>query len=88
MVGWGHSLVNGHDTDETYIWLNAQSDRFDGRIEFRLPDLRQYLNMELPTDFDAARKAVIGKKAELTAYAQKHFKLAGLALFPFGKVIR
>ena len=77
----------GHATDETYIWLNPRENRqgdeviesfYAGRVEFRLPDLRKYLDMDVPEDFDEARKFVIEHADELEEYVRKHFEMKNL----------
>ena len=71
----GNSMAHGHATNESYIWLNPQKDRFDGRIEFRLEDLRKYFNMDIPTEYAPARATIIEHQAELKKYARTNFEL-------------
>ena len=75
LVGVGASVARGHATDESYIWLNAQRDSFDGRVELRLADLRNYLDLEIPSDYQAAREAVDQHSETLKAYVHQHFQI-------------
>ena len=44
--------LNAHSTDETYIWLNPVEDHYSGEVQIRLPDLREYLKLEIAEDLD------------------------------------
>ena len=68
-LGWAHS------TDESYIWLDAQSDRLNGRVEFRLDDLRKYFDLDVPQDVAAAREFVNANRKKIEAYIQEKFQL-------------
>ncbi len=70
-----NSMAHGHATNESYIWLNPQKDHFDGRIEFRLEDLRKYFNMDIPKEYASARTTIIEHQAELKKYAHTNFEL-------------
>ncbi|MEM8678700.1 MAG: HupE/UreJ family protein [Planctomycetota bacterium] len=72
---WVPNVADAHSTDESYIWLNAQADRLDGRVEVRLADLRRFLKLDVPEDFDAAREAVLALSSELEAYVEDHFQI-------------
>ncbi|MCS7467132.1 HupE/UreJ family protein [Stieleria sp. ICT_E10.1] len=37
-----------HTTGETYVWLNVEEDRFTGRVEVNLDDLREKLGIGVP----------------------------------------
>ena len=67
--------VDGHEKNETYIWLNPQKDHFNGHVEFRLDDLRKFFGMDIPDDFAGAQKKVVELGDELKAYVNKHFEL-------------
>lgn len=67
-----------HSTDETYIWLNPQSDHFDGLIEIRLPDVRQYFDIEISGDFETAKAAVPAIAPALQEYIKSHFSLKNI----------
>ena len=70
-----NSIAFGHAKNETYIWVNPQQDHFDGQIQFRLDDLRKYLEMEIPTEYQAAREALVPHQAELAAYVKERFQM-------------
>ncbi|MEM7453226.1 MAG: HupE/UreJ family protein [Planctomycetota bacterium] len=69
-----------HDTGESYIWLNPREDKFDGRIEFRLPDLREHFEFgaDVPEDYESAVPAVAALQDELEAYVRKNFSFTTL----------
>ena len=61
---------------ETYIWLDAHEDHLGGRIELRLPDLREHLGMDIPEDLEAARQRILQLAPELQAYVLEHVSLS------------
>lgn len=69
------SFAFGHAKNETYIWLNAQEDHFDGRVELCLVDLRKYLDMDIPTEVEAAREDILARAPELSEYVTRNFEL-------------
>lgn len=72
------AVSQAHSTDETYIWLNPVEDHYSGEVQFRLPDLREYLNLEIPEDLDAAREAIQGHSEVIEAYVREHFQIKTL----------
>ena len=67
------SSAYGHATDETYIWLNPKENKFDGRVEFRLEDLRKYFQMEIPDDFAAAKATILAQQSVLRGIRSPKF---------------
>ncbi len=77
---WGISAagVHAHSTDETYIWLNPQADHYDGEVQIRLEDLRNYLNLEIPKEYEAAKAAVIANSEIIRKYVSQHYSIKQL----------
>ncbi len=65
----------GHAIGESYIWLNPQADFMDGRVEFRLEDLREHMGMEIPEDYAAAKIRIMELAPELKEYVKEHFQI-------------
>ncbi|QEG01376.1 HupE / UreJ protein [Stieleria maiorica] len=42
--------ARAHTTGETYVWLNVEEDRFTGRVELNLNDLRDKLGIDVHAD--------------------------------------
>ncbi len=70
--------LSAHSTDETYIWLNPVADHYSGEVQMRLPDLRKYLDLELPEDLEGATSALQGHAAVLEKYVREHFEIKTL----------
>ena len=71
-----NASVSAHSTDETYIWLNPVGDRYRGEVEMRVPDLREYLKLDVPEEAEAAKKYLEENSAELEGYLREHFHLS------------
>ena len=71
--------LSAHSTDETYIWLNPVDDHYSGEVQMRLPDLRKYLELEIPEDLEGAKSALQGHAAKLEDYVRQHFEIKTLA---------
>ncbi len=71
-------ILSAHSTDETYIWLNPVDDHYSGEVQMRLPDLRKYLELEIPEDLEGARSALQGHAAKLEEYIRQHFEIKTL----------
>lgn len=65
----------GHATGENYVWLNVQDTHLEGRFEIRLADLRKKLQIDLPTDYDAANLKVIETAETVQRYISDHFSI-------------
>ena len=70
--------LSAHSTDETYIWLNPVDDHYSGEVQMRLPDLRKYLELEIPEDLEGAKAALQGHASKLEDYVRKHFEIKTL----------
>ena len=70
--------LSAHSTDETYIWLNPVDDHYSGEVQIRLPDLREYLKLEIPEDLEGAKSALEANAKELETYVRQHFELKTL----------
>ena len=71
--------LSAHSTDETYIWLNPVDDHYSGEVQIRLPDLRKYLELEIPEDLEGAKSALQGHAVVLEEYVRQHFEIKTLA---------
>ena len=73
------AAVSAHSTDETYIWLNPVGDHYSGEVQIRLPDLRKFLELEIPDDLEAAQSALQANAKEIEAYVRQHFEIKTLS---------
>jgi len=70
--------LSAHSTDETYVWLNPVEDHYSGEVQMRLPDLRNFLKLDIPEDLEGARSALQANAKELETYVRQHFKIKTL----------
>jgi hypothetical protein len=68
----GAGRADAHARGESYVWVNVEETHFAGRIEFRIPDLRAYLGLDIPEDLAAAEAAVDDTMAMVEAYVREH----------------
>lgn len=69
---------HAHSTDETYIWLNPVEDHYSGEIQIRLPDLREYLKLEIAEDLEGSRLSLQSHADVLEKYVRDHFEIKTL----------
>ncbi|MFK7959644.1 MAG: DUF6702 family protein [Phycisphaerales bacterium] len=65
----------GHAEGESYVWMNAETDRLEGHFELRLVDLRSRFGLPIPEDEAGARAFLPQTEATLHAYLRERFEL-------------
>lgn len=71
----GAGRADAHARGESYVWLNIEETHFVGRIEFRIPDLREHLGLDIPEDLAASEAAVAETMSLVEAYVREHLVL-------------
>ena len=67
--------ARSHAVGESYVWLNVGENRFEGRFQLRLPDLREKLGIQISEDPDTARRQITESAPVVWEYLQEHFSI-------------
>ena len=83
LVGFFAAIVGtpalAHSVGESYVWLNVEEDRFSGRVEINLDDIREKLGIDVPRTAKGGaddRKSVLDANREtILNYVEEHFQI-------------
>ena len=68
-----------HSVGESYVWLNVEEDRFSGRVEINLDDIREKLGIDVPKagsgDVDDREPVLAANQARILEYIEEHFQI-------------
>ncbi|MEL6109850.1 MAG: HupE/UreJ family protein [Planctomycetota bacterium] len=75
----GSTSVLAHSVGESYVWLNVEDDRFSGRVEINLDDIREKLGIDVPKaasgDSDERQSVLAANEARILEYIDEHFHI-------------
>ncbi|MEO1524274.1 MAG: HupE/UreJ family protein [Planctomycetota bacterium] len=70
--------VFAHAVGESYVWLNVEENRFSGRVEINLDDIREKLGINVPTaesDGDQRQSVLEANREAILKYVEEHFQI-------------
>ena len=75
LVGALSSPAFGHSVGESYVWLNVEQDRFSGRVEINLDDIREKLGIDVPAAGNSRETVLKENREAILQYIEEHFQI-------------
>ncbi|MEP3481330.1 MAG: HupE/UreJ family protein [Fuerstiella sp.] len=67
--------AQAHAPGESYVWLSVDQSLISGRVEINLDDLRNKLNIAIPSEANQQLQAITDSRSQVLEYIEKHFQL-------------